>query len=431
MVITNTLLDIKMNYPLHQPYSKEDILFFDIETTGFSANTSILYLIGYMYYKENTWHLQQLLADDKNSEFELIETFTAFIKKYKRIIHYNGSGFDIPYLLRKCKQYGLENPFIKIESFDLYKNIMPYKKILGLTNLKLKTVEAFLNIHRTDKFSGEELIQVYANFIGKLQFEKLQKNSQGIQPIKAFSAADKQGEPLKSLQARDLANLILLHNQEDIIHLPQIGELLFYKDIFEKGIANMKIFNECEELGDEIQFDTELLTYETRDGSLYFNITQPYSYPLSLNINAELLKQNPNKESVENNITPSLLKILLRNNRMTLSTPIFNGELKHFLTPHTDYYYLPKEDSVIHKSVAQYVDKEFREKAKPANCYLKKESEFVPQPEELFFPSFRANYEDKIHYVEFKELVRQSPEMIQLYLNSLIKYFKTYFNIKK
>ena len=40
--------------------------------------------------------------------------------------------------------------------------------------------------------------------------------------------------------------------------------------------------------------------------------------------------------------------------------------LKYFYDNYKDYFYLPKEDTAIHKSVATYVDKDFRQKAKTA-----------------------------------------------------------------
>ena len=72
---------------------------------------------------------------------------------------------------------------------------------------------------------------------------------------------------------------------------------------------------------------------------------------------------------------------------------IFNPDYKN-------YYYLPGEDRSIHKSVAFYVDKDFRTKAKAANCYSKKSGIFLPQYEEIINPYFKIDYYDKITYFE-------------------------------
>ena len=44
-------------------YTISDLLFWDIETTGFSAKTSICYLIGCVYYKEGKWNDCQFVAE--------------------------------------------------------------------------------------------------------------------------------------------------------------------------------------------------------------------------------------------------------------------------------------------------------------------------------------------------------------------------------
>ncbi|MDF2590222.1 MAG: hypothetical protein K0S41_4065, partial [Anaerocolumna sp.] len=107
MITLETTVDEKLIYPVNKPYELEDILFFDIETTGLSASTSYLYLIGCMFYKNKTWNIVQWFADDMNSEALLIESFYQKLKSYKRLIHFNGSGFDIPFIIKKCQQHNL------------------------------------------------------------------------------------------------------------------------------------------------------------------------------------------------------------------------------------------------------------------------------------------------------------------------------------
>ena len=44
---------------LEQFYTPEDLLVFDIETTGFTAEHTALYLIGCAYYKNRQWNICQ------------------------------------------------------------------------------------------------------------------------------------------------------------------------------------------------------------------------------------------------------------------------------------------------------------------------------------------------------------------------------------
>ena len=50
---------------------------------------------------------------------------------------------------------------------------------------------------------------------------------------------------------------------------------------------------------------------------------------------------------------------------------IFEGEMRHFYSDYKNYYYLPKEDMAIHKSVAAYVDHEYREKCKAYKTFFR------------------------------------------------------------
>lgn len=323
-------------YDFNPIYKQEDILFFDIETTGFSAETTVLYLIGCAYYKDNCWNTIQWFADNNKSESNMLESFFDFIKDYKVLIHYNGDGFDIPYLCRKCKQYGFDYNFDSIESLDIYKRIRPYKKFLKVDNLKQKTIEQFLDIHRVDLYSGGELIQVYGDF------------------LRCKHEGDNRQE--------EFLHLLLIHNEEDILGMLDVISILNYSDLFGKDI---------EVTSAKLQSD-ELI--------------------LSISTSANL----PNRISYGND---SVYFSAFGANA-TLKIALYKNELKFFYDNYKDYYYLPKEDTAIHKSVAFYVDKDFRTKAKAATCYSKKTGSFVPQFQDIANPYFKIDYFDKTSYVE-------------------------------
>ena len=64
------------------------------------------------------------------------------------LIHIYGDGFDIPYLLKCCRRLDLPYNFDCIKSVDIYKKIKPYRKLLGLENMKQKSIEQFLGLAR-------------------------------------------------------------------------------------------------------------------------------------------------------------------------------------------------------------------------------------------------------------------------------------------
>ena len=53
----------------------EQILFLDIETTGFTSRTSYLYMIGCAYYQAGKWRTIQWMADDYSQEGDILTAF--------------------------------------------------------------------------------------------------------------------------------------------------------------------------------------------------------------------------------------------------------------------------------------------------------------------------------------------------------------------
>lgn len=91
-----------------------------------------------------------------------------------------------------------------------------------------------------------------------------------------------------------------------------------------------------------------------------------------------------------------------------------------FYSDYTNYYYLPFEDRAIHKSVAFYVDKDFRTKAKAANCYSKKTGMFLPQKSEVISPYFKIDYSDKKMYFELDDTFCNSYDSQYSYMMHVI-----------
>lgn len=65
---------------------------------------------------------------------------------------------------------------------------------------------------------------------------------------------------------------------------------------------------------------------------------------------------------------------------LSIEVPLWEGTLYHFFADYKNYYYLPKEDMAVHKSVGCFVEPAYRQKATAANCYIKKDGRFLPLP---------------------------------------------------
>jgi uncharacterized protein YprB with RNaseH-like and TPR domain len=346
------------------------MIFFDIETTGFSPDSTYLYLIGCIYYKDESFHIIQWFSEDIREEVLILKNFFEFITNYDVLIHYNGTGFDIPYLERKCTIFHLDYSFDHILSLDIYKKITPYKKILKLDNYKQKTLEIFLKTARTDIFDGGDLIQVYAGYLGKKRYETL---AQGKVP----------SYPGQAPTAKDLLQQLLLHNEDDIKGLLKISPILYYCDLFEKPFHKF--------------------SYTVEDNQLTLQLITEHNLPIEITYSNEYICFKAFQNTAVFQIT------------------LIHGVLKFFFDNYKDYYYLPKEDTAVHKSLAAFVEKEYRQKAKAATCYTKKEGVFLPQFESLFSPIFKQNHNDKITYFECTEDFLSNQELMISYINHLFR----------
>ena len=96
------MLTINKIFPQEKiPEKTESFLFFDIETTGFSRDNTILYLIGCGYFAEEGFQFIQWFNDDGTSEEEILLAFQNILsKKDWQLVTFNGNSFDIPYLKR-------------------------------------------------------------------------------------------------------------------------------------------------------------------------------------------------------------------------------------------------------------------------------------------------------------------------------------------
>lgn len=371
MITRQFSLEQMPQYPFDREYDINRIAFFDIETTGFAAESTYLYLIGCAFYQNSSFQLTQWFSEDIKEETLLISSFFNFLKDYDVLIHYNGSGFDLPYLQRKCALLQLEYSFERLSSIDLYKKILPYKKIFRLNSFRQKSLEVFLNINRKDIFSGGDLIQVYQSYLGKKHYETLKEQREP-------------GSITSSSEANQLLQQLLLHNEDDIKGLLYISPILNYVDLFEKPIRILQA---------------------GVDGDLFV---------LRFEISASL--------PVRINYGNDLAHLTAFGNMATLSVHIYDGELKYFYDNYKDYYYLPAEDSVIHKSVAHFVDKEYRVKAKVSNCYTKKQGIFAPQYALVFAPSFKLGYQDKLSFLEIHTDFLLQEENLEQYVSHILSH---------
>lgn len=448
-MLTRTVLLENPQSPKHLDallYKKDALLFFDIETTGFMADASSLYLIGCCFYSNETWQLVQWFADDYESEKKILSNFIECTRNHPLLIQYNGESFDIKYLRQKAISYGIDFPEIikqkdyysgaaydnakydnaknesenpaaippRCLSIDLYQHMKRLKKLCRLKALKLKDAELLLGIKREDPFSGGELLKTYCNYM------KLKILSPGHSPYdektctegknhalldfdsqKSYSDYDPYEfyHPLKGKSQETLLEEMLLHNYEDVLSLiplfdiTRTTELLFYPSY----LWDAKKLSAC--LCWEENENEKIL----RGKDFCFPVKDTLLFPLS-------------KDSAEPAESPHMEVLKICPCGFSLSTKSFLGKLKLFYPDYRNYFYLPLEDYAVHKSIGEYLDRSRCQKAKPYNAYTCHEGEYIKLIERknapayilkqhrIPFPVLFEDYYSSCGYVRFLDL---------------------------
>lgn len=351
---------LKTEYDLSLLAPPEKALFLDIETTGLSPKTASIYLIGACYFKDGIWNGIQWFADSKEDEVEIINTFFAFAANYTTLIHFNGNQFDLPFILGRCDALGLTHSFDAFEGIDIYKRVALCKHFLQLPNCKQKSIEKFLRLNRDDKYSGGELIQVYKNYLK---------------------------QPSKELQ-----NLLLLHNKDDLKGMIEILPILSYGDIFNKPVRATKV---------QANYYRDLNGKKQQELIIRLKLTSPVPIPLSYHAND--------------------CYVTAEGNHAALRVPVYTEELKYFYTNYKEYFYLPLEDVAMHKSVGSFVDKEHRVPATAATCYTRKYSSYLPMWDYVLEPFFKREYKSSLLFFELTDEFKTDREAFSKYASHILE----------
>lgn len=359
MITVTKEFSLSCDYPLHRIGNPENLLFFDIETTGFSGDYASVYLIGCIFPGKNRWTMIQWFADTAEAEREVLCAFFDFLKSYRQLVHFNGDTFDLPFLLKRCKALGLDCSFDGLESIDIYRNIKPYRKFLQLEHMKQKNIEQFLHISRKDTYTGGQLIEIYQDYL-------ISK------------------DPL-------LYDLLMLHNEDDLKGMPAILPILHYPDFIQSS------FTFC-----GASFRQQPLLFDCTEKSVCLSYESPVFLPVPLEQ------------------TAGMYHISLQENRLTITAPLYEGELKYYFEDYQNYYYLIYEDLAIHKSVGQYVDRTARKKATARTCYCRHTGLFLPQPSAIWSPCLKKDYKTKEFYTPYLDELLCQTECLETYRKEVL-----------
>ena len=321
----------------------ENTVFFDIETTGLSPRNSFCFLLGFIHYNENYWEESQLFCESMEDEKILFLTFNTILKQKKNLnlVHFNGNSFDIPFVKNR----------IKILNLNIKNEFLVDDDYESFDILKIIRTLKFLNLENYKQKTIEKFIEI---------------NRQDVLSGKELIKTYKEFIAFRETSKRDL---ILLHNHEDLTGMLYMLPLL--------NFIQLKHPND---------YIKDSIYYTTASDALYLKVNLSYTFAKKIELRDEITE------------------FILSDNQINAKIKLYNGGLKYFYENYHDYYFIPSENKVIHKSVATYIDKEFRKKATKQNCYISLNSLFVPIFSKFKdIHTFKAEYDSKLEYIEAKD----------------------------
>lgn len=343
----------------------EKVVIMDIETTGFSRSYDSVYLIGYLYYENQQFWLEQHLAESLMDEMAVLESHAERMDDFELCVTFNGEMFDHPFIESRWSTLHIRGELPEVKSCDLLRRYRPYSKIFEWPNCKLKTIEAFLGIDREDEFDGGQLIEVF--------YEYARTNDPQLEKV------------------------LLLHNYEDILNMPRLLRI----ESFVQKLREADV--------EEIVADKEW------NDECRFRVVLKEALPLSYEGDWVLNKKRPERMNIRTEAGSPVVFIRL---------PKVHCERQYYLPNPEDYYYIPRLDTIVHRSLADTMDTTGRKAATRKNCCICRQGDFIVGSSEVEgIHNFHEQWKSAVSYYEKEELVQklmqQDPEFLSRWFRSL------------
>ena len=99
---------------------RDSIVFLDTETTGLQGGTGMVpFLVGVGFYQGETFHTAQYFIRDFDEEPSMLLALSQLLERFKLLVTYNGSTFDVPLLETRFTLARLQSPFEGMAHLDL------------------------------------------------------------------------------------------------------------------------------------------------------------------------------------------------------------------------------------------------------------------------------------------------------------------------
>jgi uncharacterized protein YprB with RNaseH-like and TPR domain len=154
----------------------EEVLFLDLESIGITFNSSNFpFLIGFGYYAEQKFVLEQYFLIDRSLETIYLEYIEKYLKKYKYVVSFNGKKFDIPLIKSRFYYHGKhwEENFHHFDVYVLWKRLLPNKFAGGYSQKNLEN--KILNFYRENDIEGSYIPQIFFDWQKYQKYDEFSK----------------------------------------------------------------------------------------------------------------------------------------------------------------------------------------------------------------------------------------------------------------
>ncbi len=342
----------------------ESICIFDIETTGLSRESDRIYLCGFVCYENGVARAVQYLSEAPGDEGLLLSSSAAFLKS--RVQAHPRAHI----LTFNGESFDLPFTLFRFRkhgvdfSFDSFESVDLYRLL-----------RPFRKIFRLDSMSQKSL----ERFTGIFRHDPYN----GGELIKIYLSYESGHSP-------EYEQLLLEHNFEDICNLVRLIPLSSYHFFITRRSST-------------------LLDAVSSEDFLDIRLSSPHGFPVPLEF--EL----------------SGVLYSLSGSGIHVRIPVTRTELFHYLPDYKNYYYLPSDGQIIHKSLACYVDSSRKKRCTRRDCRVKRRSRFIPAPPvhedasaTLSLPLYRADYSSKENFIELTDELLNDRDFLSDYSMSFL-----------
>jgi uncharacterized protein YprB with RNaseH-like and TPR domain len=167
---------------------REDLLAFDLETTGLAGGTGTrAFMIGAADWRDGGLRVRQLQIATLSAEHAMLVEFARWVTPETVLVSYNGKSYDRPLLSVRYRLARLQDPLAARDHIDLLHPVR--RRYRGVwANCRLATVEReLLGVVRHDDLPGAEAPGAWLTYLRGGSAEKLRRvaahNAQDVRSL--------------------------------------------------------------------------------------------------------------------------------------------------------------------------------------------------------------------------------------------------------